>query len=113
MRLQEIKIGPLYNPIGQGTYTEKISVKPITGMHRGQKKGREYMAKSQNIVMRNVEAPSMARAIKEKCLDCSGGGSAEVRDCTVINCPLFPYRFGKKPKAAIHYLEKHYTVEFK
>lgn len=71
------------------------------------------MAKSQRVVMRDVKAPSMARAIKEKCLDCSGGVRVEVRDCWAVNCPLFPYRFGKKPKAAINSLEKYYTVEVK
>ena len=55
----------------------------------------------------------MARAIKEKCLDCCGGVRVEVRDCTMVNCPLFPYRFGKNPKAAINSLEKYYTVEIK
>ena len=33
-------------------------------------------------------------AIKEFCLDCSGGARTERRDCNIITCPLFPYRTG-------------------
>jgi hypothetical protein len=38
------------------------------------------------------------RAIRRKCLDCSGGSSAEVRQCAIPNCPLYPFRFGKRPR---------------
>lgn len=71
------------------------------------------MAKSQSVVVRDVKAPSMAKAIRKKCLDCSGGQAIEVRDCWAVGCPLFPYRFGSNPKAAIKRLEKSYTVEVK
>ena len=37
------------------------------------------------------------KAIRAKCLDCCGT-SHEVRLCTVEKCPLYPYRFGKRPK---------------
>ena len=33
-------------------------------------------------------------AIKEFCLDCSGGSRTERRDCNVTTCPLYPYRTG-------------------
>lgn len=38
------------------------------------------------------------KAIRAKCLDCCAGQVAEVRHCTVKNCPLFPYRMGHRPK---------------
>lgn len=38
------------------------------------------------------------KAIRAKCLDCMCGNSAEVRRCPCENCPLYPYRFGKRPK---------------
>lgn len=34
------------------------------------------------------------QAIKEKCLDCSGGIRAEVRKCTATGCPLWRFRMG-------------------
>jgi hypothetical protein len=37
------------------------------------------------------------KAIRRKCLDCSGGSRAEVADCLVRGCPLFPFRLGKNP----------------
>lgn len=37
------------------------------------------------------------KAIRAKCLDCSGGQPSEVRNCLIEDCPLFPYRFGKNP----------------
>jgi hypothetical protein len=36
-------------------------------------------------------------AIKEKCLDCSGGSRAEVKQCLVRKCALYPYRLGNNP----------------
>ncbi|MBN1275560.1 hypothetical protein JXA12_04695 [Candidatus Woesearchaeota archaeon] len=36
------------------------------------------------------------RAIRKKCLDCSGGSYKEVRLCPVVNCPLWHLRFGKR-----------------
>lgn len=66
---------------------------------------------SQTVVMKDEKAPSMARAIRKKCMDCSGGFTNEVRDCWAKDCPLFPYRFGKNPKAAIKALRKSYTVK--
>lgn len=40
------------------------------------------------------------KAIRAKCLDCCCGHPSEVRDCTAKNCPLYPHRFGKRPKMA-------------
>lgn len=36
-------------------------------------------------------------AIKEHCIDCCCGVKAEVKNCTVLNCPLYPFRNGKNP----------------
>ena len=38
------------------------------------------------------------KAMRAKCLDCSGGSPKEVRLCPVSNCPLWEYRFGKRPQ---------------
>ena len=39
------------------------------------------------------------QAIRAKCLDCSYGEPKEVRLCPVKNCPLWPYRMGRRPAA--------------
>ena len=36
-------------------------------------------------------------AIRAKCLDCCDWQQTEVRECTVIMCPLWPWRMGKQP----------------
>jgi hypothetical protein len=37
------------------------------------------------------------KAIRFKCLDCMCGSSREVELCTAQDCPLFEYRFGRRP----------------
>jgi hypothetical protein len=41
---------------------------------------------------------AILRAIRENCLDCCCGSTAEVKDCAVgTKCQLFPYRMGSDP----------------
>lgn len=40
---------------------------------------------------------SPVKAIKIKCLDCSGGVKKEVRECIIQDCPLYTFRLGKNP----------------
>lgn len=37
------------------------------------------------------------KAIREKCLDCCCGSTTEVKECTVSQCPIYPFRLGKNP----------------
>jgi len=37
------------------------------------------------------------KAIRAKCLECSGNQPSEVRDCLIPECALFNYRLGKNP----------------
>ena len=43
-----------------------------------------------------MERVSRTKAIRMKCLDCSGGQLAEVRKCPATNCPLWRYRMGRE-----------------
>lgn len=69
----------------------------------------------QTVVLKKVEHPSMATAIRQHCLACSGGQQIEVRRCGITNCPLFPYRFGGKstvsrePSRQVLYPKIHLT----
>jgi hypothetical protein len=45
--------------------------------------------------LRHPESP--IRAIRAKCVDCSGGNVAEARKCVAVNCPLWPLRMGVSP----------------
>jgi hypothetical protein len=52
------------------------------------------------------EKISPLKHIREFCLDCCSGSPKEVRYCSLTDCPIWAYRFGCKPKAAIHRLSK-------
>ena len=34
------------------------------------------------------------KAVRLRCLDCSAFSSYEVKKCHLVNCALYPYRFG-------------------
>ena len=38
------------------------------------------------------------KAIRQNCIDCSGGSKKEVRECMIVDCPLYMYRLGKNPR---------------
>lgn len=44
------------------------------------------------------EIKTPIKAIRAKCLDCSGGSSREVERCVNKDCALYPYRKGHNPR---------------
>jgi hypothetical protein len=46
-------------------------------------------------------------AIRHHCVACSGGVHREVRECVIIDCPLYEYRMGKNP----HRSENHKSAD--
>ena len=38
------------------------------------------------------------KSIRAKCIDCCCGDLREVRECLIKDCPLWPYRMGRRPK---------------
>ena len=38
------------------------------------------------------------KAIRAKCMECCCGQAKEIKLCNLSDCPLFPYRMGKRPK---------------
>jgi len=51
---------------------------------------------------------SRKKAIKDKCLDCSGGMRKEVKECCLIDCPLYPFRVGSLDKDYEKKLREYY-----
>jgi hypothetical protein len=43
------------------------------------------------------EITNPVKAIRAKCLECSCGSTAEIKDCPVTECALYPFRMGKNP----------------
>jgi hypothetical protein len=37
------------------------------------------------------------KAIRQNCLECSGGSYVEVKNCPIKTCAYYPYRLGKNP----------------
>jgi hypothetical protein len=37
-------------------------------------------------------------SIRGRCLDCSVGSTKDVRECKIVDCEIYPYRFGHNPK---------------
>ena len=35
------------------------------------------------------------KAIRQNCIECSGGSLKDVKDCIIPDCPLYQYRMGK------------------
>ena len=46
--------------------------------------------------MKSVET-NPVKVLRLKCLDCCCGSSKEVQLCPSLNCPSWPWRFGKNP----------------
>jgi hypothetical protein len=40
---------------------------------------------------------SPVRALRLRCLDCCNGSAQEVRLCTAVDCPSWPFRMGRNP----------------
>lgn len=45
-----------------------------------------------------MEMLTPMKAIRKKCLRCSGDSFNEVKNCPIKDCPLWEYRFGHRPK---------------
>jgi hypothetical protein len=37
------------------------------------------------------------KSIRAYCIECGDGTYKEVRLCPIDDCPLYPYRFGRRP----------------
>lgn len=44
----------------------------------------------------HVRKPAL-QALRERCIDCSGGSSQKVRFCTAVACSAWPFRMGTDP----------------
>lgn len=57
--------------------------------------------KSGNELRRLINTP--VKAIRKKCLNCSGWGFKEVKQCAEDECHIYGYRMGRRPKRAIEH----------
>jgi hypothetical protein len=50
-----------------------------------------------DLVVLGHQPMSPGRALRLRCLDCCGGQPTEVRACTAVRCPAWPFRMGANP----------------
>ena len=50
------------------------------------------------------------KAIRLKCIDCSGGSKKEVQLCTARNCALYPFRMGRNPFRSVRELSEEQRI---
>ena len=58
-----------------------------------------------------MEIRSPGKAIRAKCIDCSGGSSEEVKACPVTDCPLYAFRRGKNPFRTVRVMTDEQKAE--
>lgn len=51
------------------------------------------------------------KAIRTKCIECTGNQISEVRKCHITGCALWPYRMGHRPKDTVKKLELSYDFK--
>lgn len=56
--------------------------------------------------MKSIMTP--LKAIRAKCLDCCGGSYKEVKHCPIKDCPLRPYRMGRRPRVSATTRQKEF-----
>lgn len=54
----------------------------------------------------NPNGITPVKAIRLRCIDCSGNNHAEVKRCEHEDCPLHMWRFGRKPRHLISDAER-------
>ena len=56
----------------------------------------ELRSKHPKLVLRAQRTP--VAGIRLFCMECIGGSKKDVRECSTTECPLNPFRMGKRPK---------------
>ena len=56
-----------------------------------------YMYGSKTVTKRAADLGPL-KAIRAKCVDCSGGSPTVATECVILDCPLWHYRLGHRPK---------------
>ena len=51
------------------------------------------------------------KAMRKKCIDCTAGSYKEIRLCMIVECAIYPYRFGRRPNKATLDTIKHFREE--
>ena len=51
------------------------------------------------------------KAMRKKCIDCTAGSYKEIRLCMIVECAIYPYRFGRRPSKVVVDTLKRFHAE--
>lgn len=66
-----------------------------TDLHTKESKQERRERRKKEALANGHSKCSPITAIRKRCVACSGGSHKEVEQCAVINCELWPFRFGE------------------
>ncbi|WP_173088927.1 hypothetical protein [Devosia sp. 1635] len=90
----ELMMQTITTPLPRGaTFLEPSSFEADGGQMVG--KDPRQIPVAELRLLQQPESP--IKAIRAKCIDCSGNNVAEVRKCTAVGCALWPMRMGTSP----------------
>jgi hypothetical protein len=87
---------PRYQAVGQGACPDCLAkfaarrIVPADHLVR-------YMYGAKTVTKRAADLRPL-KAMRAKCVDCSGGSPLAATECHILDCPLWPYRLGRRPK---------------
>lgn len=76
------------------------------------------MSNSNGKLLKGKNKTSKSKAIKDNCLECSGDSPKEVTLCYIVDCSLWPFRFGyssndRRYSRRMEVAKRNYPEEFK
>jgi hypothetical protein len=67
-------------------------------IREGQEAGRDpRQMTAEELAALGHNAMSPLKALRLRCIDCCAGSSLEVRLCTAVSCPAWPFRLSRNP----------------
>lgn len=85
-----------YQAVGEGACPDCLAKFARRGIVPADHQVR-YLSGSKAVSKRAAELRPL-KAMRAKCVDCSGGSSKLATECHILDCPLWPYRLGRRPK---------------
>ena len=62
---------------------------------------RSHESRRESMQVRHEQnIPTRSKIIRDNCMDCTGGSPAAIKSCGIVKCRMWPYRFGRNPKAS-------------
>ena len=68
---------------------------------------------TQSLSAQTAKVKTPIKAIRAKCLDCSGDSRHEVKLCPISGCSLYPYRLGKNPNRIVKSMTEFQKAEIR